>query len=309
MALSCREQTVRIEEEVLQPMTEYVEERREECRNEPCKWWMLCLNKLVCTIFWVLVKVVTWVVVTVVRWGTRIICVFVSLFIGVLAIFIGRFDILMQAFVDLIDLIVDAFYFVLGALVYVVLTAIDTVQTVLGIEKKRGLTKEEIAILRPVFGDSLLYFLIRIVEQPGILTSIDGTTRAFTIGYNIYFPPGTSTTTLVHECVHVWQFQFGGTQYIGQSLIHQAIGGSTTYSWRATIGTGDNAWYFLNSIEAKASFIGSVFSSGTFNFDDGTIDTADGAFFDERDNGSNSFIDGGTDYTTRANHAWNILKT
>jgi hypothetical protein len=308
MALSCREQAVRIEEEVLQPITQYVDERRKECRNEPCNWYMLCLNKLVCTVFWAVVKVVTWVVTTVVRWGTRIICVAVSLVIGLLAIFIGNFDIIIQALRDLIELFIDVIYFVIGAFIFGLIMAVDFVQTLFGIERKRALTKDEIEVLRPIFGDSLLYFLIRIVEEPGILKSIDGNPRAFTIGYNIY-PPVNSMTTLVHECVHVWQFQYGGTQYIGQSMVQQAIGGRATYDWRTAMGQGDNAWYLLDSNEAKASFIDNVFSSGTFNLDDGSIDDSDGAFFTARDNGANSFIDDGEDYTVRANHAWSILKT
>ena len=308
MALSCREQTVRIEEEVLQPMTQYVDERREDCRNEPCKWYMLCLNKLVCTVFWVAVKVVTWVATTVIRWGHRIICVAVSLVIGLLAIFIGNFDIIIQALKDLIEIVIDAFYFVLGALIFAVITAIDTAQIIFGIEKKRKLTKEEIEILKPIFGDSLLYFLIRIVEEPGILRSIDGNPRAFTIGYNIY-PPVSNMNTLVHECVHVWQFQYSGSHYIGQSLVHQAIWGQEIYNWRNRIGEDDNAWYFLDSIEAKANFIDDIFSGGTFNDNNGTIDSSEGAFFTTQDSGVNEFQDGGTDYTVRANHAWNILKT
>lgn len=308
MALSCREQVVRIEEEVLQPMTQYVDERREECRNEPCNWWLLCLNKLVCTVFWAVVKVVTWIVTTVVRWGTRIVCVVVSLVIGILAIFIGNFDVIIQALRDLLELIIDGIYFVIGALIFAAIMSIDFVQTFFGIEKKRKLTKTEIEALKPIFGDSLLYFLVQIVEEPGILRSIDGNPRAFTIGYNIY-PPVNSMTTLVHECVHVWQFQYGGTQYIGQSMVQQAIGGQATYDWRTTIGQGDNAWYLLDSNEAKASFVDNVFSSGTFNFDDGTVDSSDGAFFAAHDNGTNDFIDSGVDYTVRGNHAWNILKT
>lgn len=309
MATSCTEHLVKIEEEVLQPITTFVEEQREKCRNEPCKWYMLCLNKLFCTVFWVVVKVVTLVAVTVIRWGTRIVCVALSLVVGILAIFVGDFDILVQAFIDLVDLVVDIFYFALGLIVYALITIIDTVQVIFGIEEKRPLTKEEIALLYPIFGDSLLYFLIRIVEKPGILTSIDGNPRAFTIGYNIYFPPSSTKSTLVHECVHVWQFQFGGTHYIGQSLIHQAIGGGSTYRWRNTIGSDDNAWYLLNSIEAKASFIQDIFTDGNFIKIDGTIDQTDGVFFTTSDDGTNSFIDSGTDYTVQANHAWNILKT
>jgi len=307
MAESCKQQQVRVEETVFEPIEKWVEQQEERCRNEPCNWWMLCLNKLVCWVVTELVKVTEWVTKLVVRWVYRTVCTVVSLVIGVLAIFIGRLDIIVQALKDLLELVVDAIYSVIGALIFALIMSIDFIQTIFGIEKKRKLTENEIKVLKPIFGDSLLYFLIRVVETPGILKSIDGNPRAFTIGYNIY-PPVNSMKTLVHECVHVWQFQYAGTQFIGQSMIQQAIGGQATYDWRTTIGQDDNAWYLLDSNEAKASFVGDVFSDGTFN-SGGIVDNSDGAFFTTGKKGTNNFQDGGVDYTVRANHAWDILKT
>lgn len=68
MAESCKQQQERIEETVLQPIDQWVERQEENCRNEPCIWWMLCLNKLVCAIVTVLAKVTLWVTTVVVRW-------------------------------------------------------------------------------------------------------------------------------------------------------------------------------------------------------------------------------------------------
>jgi hypothetical protein len=307
MAESCKQQLVRVEETVYEPIDKWVEQQEKRCRNEPCKWWMLCLNKLVCWVVTKAVKVTTWVAKLIVRWAYRIFVTAVSVVIGILAIFIGKFDIIIQALKDLLELIVDAIYFAIGALIFVLIISIDFIQTIFGFEKKRKLTEDEIKVLEPIFGDSLLYFLIRIVEKPGILRSIDGNPRAFTIGYNIY-PPVNSMKTLVHECVHVWQFQYAGTQYIGQSMVQQAIGGKATYDWKTTMGQDDNAWYLLDSNEAKASFIDNVFSDGTFS-SGGIVDDSDGAFFATGKKGTNNFQDGGVDYTVRANHAWDILKT
>ena len=244
-----------------------------------------------------------------VRWGYRIVCVLVSLIIGVLALLIGNTDILKEALIDLIALVVDAFYFSLGAIIFAFVTGIDFVQTVLGIEVKRRLTPEEIEILEPIFGKSLHYRLIRVIEQPGILRSIDGRPRAFTIGFNIYFPPGNTMAVLVHECVHVWQFQFSGTQYIGQSTVFQGIAGPQAYSWRNNITTDDNAWFLLESVEAKASFIEDVYMGGDYTPTGGVIDETEGAFFLPPNQGVNNFTEAPNDYTVRANHAWEILKT
>jgi hypothetical protein len=90
----------------------------------------------------------------------------------------------------------------------------------------------------------------------------------------------------VHECVRVWQFQFRGTHYIGQSAIFQMMFGSGTYDWESVIGTDDNAWYLLESVETEAKFVENVFDVGRFVFDDGSLpDTSPGAFFAERAGG------------------------
>lgn len=74
MGRICREVQEWVEEEVERPIEEWEERQEERCREEPCKWWMLCLNKLVCWLVVVTVKVVRWVVVTVGKWVTRVVC-------------------------------------------------------------------------------------------------------------------------------------------------------------------------------------------------------------------------------------------
>lgn len=327
MAESCKEQQVRVEEEVLQPVDKWVREQRERCENEPCNPWLLCLNKLVCWLVWVTAKITEWVLIIVVRWVYRTVCVVVSLVVGLLAlIFTFNPDILVRALLDLWELAKDAVFFALGFILFYGSSAIDFILTTLNLkDKKRKLTKVEISILRTIFGDSLLYDLIEVNEgRLGIYGPPFSTKPgATTIGYTIYFR-SYSIVTLVHECVHIWQFQFGGTHYIGQSAIFQlanALEGSDPYNWLAMIGT--DAWYLLESIEAQAEFVEDVFNFGRFVFDDGTEDTSDGAFFQERDDGHNEFTygidsagveitataDGAMDFTDIANAAWTILKT
>lgn len=330
MAESCKEQQVRVEEEVIQKVDRYVKEQRERCENEECNPWLLCLNQVVCWLYWVTLKITEWVVIVVVRWVYRVVCVAVSLVIGLLAlIFTFNADILIRALQDLWDLAKDAVFFAIGAILLYGNYAIDWTLTFLDLkDKTRKLTKEEMEILRPIFGDSIFYEMIEVNEGrlgimgPPFAPSSDGAT---TMGYAIYFR-SFSIITLVHECVHIWQFQFGGTHYIGQSAIFQIFswfGGEDPYDWFAKIGTDVNGWYLMESTEAQAEFIEDIFNFGNFIADDGTTDNTNGAFFRESDDGNNEFIygldgggnestnpaDGALDFTSAANAAWTILKT
>ena len=89
MGRVCREVHEWIEEEIEQPIEEWEERQEERCREEPCNWWMLCLNKLFCWFVTVLVKVVRWVVVTVGKWVVRIVCEIVSLVLDIIAFVFG----------------------------------------------------------------------------------------------------------------------------------------------------------------------------------------------------------------------------
>lgn len=78
MGRSCREIHEWIEEEVEQPIEEWEDRQEQRCREESCNWWVLCLNKVVCWLVWVTVKVVRWVVVTVGKWVVRTVCTVVN---------------------------------------------------------------------------------------------------------------------------------------------------------------------------------------------------------------------------------------
>jgi hypothetical protein len=158
MAQSCKEQLVKVEEEVLQPVDKYAKQQKEACRNEPCKWWMLCLNKLVCWLYWVTIKIVEWILILVIRWVYRLVCVAVTLIWGLLVlIFTFNPDVILQALSDLLELIKDAAFLVIGFVLLYGNHAIDFALTLFNLkDKKRPLNKEEIAKLRPIFGDSLV---------------------------------------------------------------------------------------------------------------------------------------------------------
>jgi hypothetical protein len=74
MGRVCREVQEWVEETIEQPIEEWENRQEERCRNEPCNWWMLCLNKLICWLVWVTVKVIRIVLVTVGKWVARVIC-------------------------------------------------------------------------------------------------------------------------------------------------------------------------------------------------------------------------------------------
>jgi hypothetical protein len=89
MGRTCREIHDWIEEEVERPIEEWEDRQEERCRNEPCKWWMLCLNKLFCWLVWVTVKVTRWIVVTVGKWVTRVVCTIVNVILDVIGFIVG----------------------------------------------------------------------------------------------------------------------------------------------------------------------------------------------------------------------------
>ncbi len=316
MPLSCKEQQFKVEEEVLQPIDTWVNKQVEECRSEPCNWWMLCLNRLVCWLVTVLVKVIEWVLVIVVRWVYRTVCVIVSILLGLVLLVVLNTEVLAQALSDAWQLIVDAFFQVVGLIIFVALNVVDAFQGVFNLQSdERKLTELEIATLRPIFGESLQYWMIRVIDgNQGLLTPAQGA-AAMTIGFRIY-STNPSLITIVHECVHVWQFQFGGAHYIGQSALYQGwhmiFGGDDPYDWESRIGPDDNAWYLLDSVEAQAEFIEDVYTDGEFVPSGGTPVTVDGAFFRRDKTGQNQFVFGNTgpvtDYTARANAAWDVVR-
>ena len=204
----------------------------------------------------------------------------------------------------------DGLCTIVGAVIYYALYIVDGIQSILGIQnKKRRLTERERGILGKVFRDSLNYSAISIVDGKAGLLSISG--RAFTMGFTIYMP-SSDDETLVHECVHVWQFQSEGTRYIGNSALNQFDSmfihkGYDPYSWVSWISAG-NSWYTLKSAEAQAQFIEDVFRNGEFVFIDETIptDTTLGAFFKEEDETGHNWFG---DHTAIANDAWRIIRT
>lgn len=89
MGRVCREVQEWVEEEIEKPIEEWEDRQEERCREEPCNWWMLCLNKLFCWLVWVTVKVIRWVVVTVGKWVMRVVCEVVNFVLDVVGFIIN----------------------------------------------------------------------------------------------------------------------------------------------------------------------------------------------------------------------------
>ena len=285
---------------------------KQSCANAPCVWWLLCLNKL-CSIFWALVQVIVWLVTIIVRVFYTLVCPIVKLVIGFLTL--GLLASVPQAIADLWEAIKFTFYTAVGLVAASLATIVGAVQTAIGVQKSRPLSPAEKEVLRAIYWEALNYDAIRIVYEPGILAGLNG--REYTVGFTIYgFPAGISAETLVHESVHVWQFQYEGTKYIGQSLLlqldeHVFSPGYSSYNWKAVIPPGPNGWYLIKSAEAQARFVQAVYKEGTFNKPDGTeLFKAPGGFFHENaDLGRNRFVANKDDFTDRANAAWRVLRT
>lgn len=155
---------------------------------------------------------------------------------------------------------------------------VSATQTLVGAEPpSRGLNESETAALRSVYGDSMDYSQIRIKE--GHLGIANGL-APHTIGNTIYIPEGwldpnsanyqtNRNDLLVHEAAHSWQYQNGGTDYIGESLWNQFKGWATggdrnaAYEFEQPIKDG-KSWAELNP-EQQAHLIEEAYHQGLFN--------------------------------------------
>ena len=98
----------------------------------------------------------------------------------------------------------------------------------------RELRGWERQLVREFFGDSLDLAPVRVVETLVL-------NAPTVLGYRIRVPRGytfdRAPTVLIHECVHLWQYQHQGTRYITDSAWHNT---------RAFLTTGDRRVAYLN---------------------------------------------------------------
>jgi hypothetical protein len=88
----------------------------------------------------------------------------------------------------------------------------------------RPLSEREIALARPIFGESLRYGDVRVVVAPIANAPV-------TLGNVVRVASAAGMhsrqmddATLIHELTHVWQYQTRGMRYMSNSLCHQIAG-------------------------------------------------------------------------------------
>ncbi len=156
--------------------------------------------------------------------------------------------------------------------------AVSAIQTATGLEPAgRGLTEAETAELRKVYGNSIDLSNIRIKEGN---IGLNNFLAPHTIGNTIYIPQGwldknspnynkERNELLVHEVAHSWQYQNGGTDYIGASIANQLKGvlsggdRNAAYDFQTPISEG-KSWTQLNP-EQQAHLIETAYARGLFD--------------------------------------------
>lgn len=141
--------------------------------------------------------------------------------------------------------------------------ALSAGQTLIGVEPVgRSLHPAEVEPLRRIFGDSIDWSVVTIKEgTAGLLTM---PRRPFVHGNTIYVPPPflpLKPEILVHELVHVWQHQHGGTDYMSEALWAQYLGDG--YDVAKGLREG-RSWSALNP-EQQAQLIQLAFEHGYFD--------------------------------------------
>lgn len=147
-------------------------------------------------------------------------------------------------------------------------------QVALGLEPKgRKLTETETEALQKIFAGAV--DLDKILIKEGYIGAMGVSKRAFTFCNTIYIPgnvydaPGTPLylQLLVHETVHVWQFQNGGTDYMAASVKAQIKGwwhGDIGIAYQYERGIKDGKlWAGLNP-EQQARLIEDAYAFGLF---------------------------------------------
>lgn len=200
--------------------------------------------------------------------------------------------------------LVDIASGIAGAIVVVGGEIIAVFQTTFGLQnKERPLTKAEKELLRRIYRESLALYNIRIVEGRYGVFGINN--RSFTLGNTIYLKSNVAHT-LVHESLHVWQYQHHGSRYAGDAIGAQWFI-QNHYSWESDIADGRTKWGDFNA-EAQAQFVEDIFIFGSLTTA-GILTTGNGVFYDAQPPVSTgAFNFNGTDHTNRANDAVAVIR-
>jgi hypothetical protein len=131
---------------------------------------------------------------------------------------------------------------------------------------KRPLSEAEIHMAHKLFAAGLNYPLVRLTRMGSFIEAINGS-RAYTMGNTIHLPGkayaylGQYTSILVHELVHVWQYQHGGWGYVPNALWAQIGGGG--YDFAKALRQG-KPWKKMNP-EQQGQMIQDAFRGAYFD--------------------------------------------
>lgn len=195
-----------------------------------------------------------------------------------------------------------------GAVLLVLGIFVALVQQVLFLQHHaRALTRAERELLRRVFRRSISSYNVRLVEGRSGLFGFND--RPFTLGNTIYLKHYLSSLPglLIHECVHVWQYQNVGPRYAIEALSAQVLL-PDAYDWEGEVGRGKLGWPEFNK-EAQAQLIEDTWLGGSLTAGEHTT-TGDGVFFDLEDGTTDTvkFDFKGTDRTALATGAATSLR-
>ena len=200
--------------------------------------------------------------------------------------------------------IMDIITTIAGGIVYVAGTLLSLIQKIFFLQNnERPLTKAEREMLRKIYFNSISLFNIRIVE--GWSGAFGSGNFATTLGNTIYLRDidpntGGGRSTLVHESLHIWQYQNLGSRYTAEALGAQYLlprsdDAILAYNWEVSEVNRDNDdWWDFNR-EAQAEFVQDVWRLGSLTFN-GHTNVGQGAFFDLQEvqasfgNGTAEFI-------------------
>ncbi|WP_258104632.1 DUF4157 domain-containing protein [Marinoscillum sp. MHG1-6] len=196
---------------------------------------------------------------------------------------------------------------IFGGIVLVVLGLLGAIQQVIPWiqAKERALTDEEIEDMRRIFGASIAFYNVRIVEgrRAGLYSFSD---REIVIGNTVYMKdhnPNAERDRLAHELVHVWQYQNKGSRYISDAINAQLFI-NDAYDWAKEVSAGIEEWIEFNP-EAQGELIKDLYFYGKLIITSNTK----GEFFDanEKNLGVFNFGNPAVSHTALAYNAWDEL--
>jgi hypothetical protein len=153
-----------------------------------------------------------------------------------------------------------------GAVLVVLGKVVALGQAVVGVPRgHRALDADEIEVLERVFRGSVDPRAVRVVPGPAGVFGLTG--RPFALGATLYLGDRVDPATLVHECVHVWQYQHRGCRYTAEALWAQHTIRPSAYRWTDELDRGRRHWREFN-LEAQAQLLEEVVRSGLGFFDD-----------------------------------------